>query len=498
MVRSRIAAWSRERARAAFTLDARSLAAYRMALGALLCVDCVLRTRDFAHMFAVDGIFPPESLRRVYADPTLWSLAFLHDSTGWNAAVLALEGVAGLLLAAGAATRLATVAAWVAVVSIFRRTSPAANAGDAWLVCQLFWSMFIPLGAAWSWDARRRADRGAAPAPTAFCSVATAALVLQLAAVYVSAGIAKCNATWTDGSAIAHALSVHDHGTALGMLLAGSGLLGGPLTWAIVIFEVGAPLFLLARPTPRVRLAVAAAFAAFHVAIFLLMSVGLFVPISLAAWLPLLPAIVWDRRAVPAAGTVARGLSRSAAWACGAALALATISVVNARVRNAPLPRPLAAAVNLAALNQDWGMFGRVVPLEQWVYARAVRADGEVVDLLRRGRPCADRPTEGFTSLPHHRWHKLCWVIGTPGVRGLAPDVAAGLARHWNATHAPHEQVVSVEICHASHGTTAPDSAEYEFIVGSWPVRTATGGGSLDRFLQTTAPDLPMGAGDGR
>lgn len=483
---SRNGPWWARLARAAFTLDARSLAVYRMALGAIVCTDCVARARDFDLMFAIDGVFPPAVIRRQLGGPTAWSLAWMHDSNAWNAAVLALEGAAGILLVAGLATRLATAAAWVAVVSVYRRTYPAANAGDAWLACQLFWAMFIPLGAAWSWDARRR--EGAAVAPPAFCSVATAALVLQLVAVYVSAGIAKCNPTWLDGTAVATALSVHNFGSTLGMAWADAGLFGRPLARAVVLLEIAVPPLLLLRPTPRVRLAVAAAFTAFHAAIWLLMSVGLFVPISLAAWLPILPAEAWRRGPGRAGGTVT-GLSRPATWTCGAALAVAALSLVHARWLGGPPPRPLAAVVDLTAQHQDWPMFGTVPPVEQWVSARATLADGAVVDLMRGGRPCgSELPDEGFTSLPHHRWHKLCWVLTAPGSHDLAVAVAAGLARRWNATHAPAVAVRSVEIRHAVQRRGDSAAGEYEHIVASWPTRTPAGDGNLERFLQATAP----------
>ncbi|MFM7108769.1 MAG: HTTM domain-containing protein [Planctomycetaceae bacterium] len=483
---SRNGPWWTRLARAAFTLDARSLAVYRIALGAVVCADCASRFRDFDLMFAIDGVFPPDVVRRQLGGSTAWSLAWLHDSTAWNAAVLALEGVAGVLLAAGVATRLATALAWLAVVSVYRRTYPAANAGDAWLACQLFWSMFIPLGACWSWDALRR---GRAGPQAACCSVATAALVLQLVAVYASAGIAKCNATWLDGAAVANALSVHNFGSTLGMAWADAGVFGRPAAWAVVLLELAVPPLLILRPAPRVRLAAAAAFVAFHAAIWLFMSVGLFVPISLAAWLPMLPAQAWDRGRSPAAGAAATGLPRPAAWACTAGMAVAAASLVHARWRGGPPPAPLAAVVNLTAQHQDWPMFGTVPPVEQGVYARAVLADGAVVDLMRGGRQCGSGlAADGFTSLPHHRWHKLCWVLAAPGSHDLGVAVAAGLARRWNAAHAPDVAVRSVEIRHAVQRRGDSAAGEYEHIVACWPERTPAGGGNLERFLQATAP----------
>lgn len=480
---SRNGPWWTRLARAAFTLDARSLAAYRIALGAVVCADCATRFRDFDLMFAIDGVFPPDVTRLQLGGSTAWSLAWLHDSTAWNAVVLLLEGVAGAMLAAGAATRLATVLAWVAVVSVYRRTYPAANAGDAWLACQLFWSMFIPLGARWSWDARR--DGGGAPA--ALCSVATAALVLQLVAVYVSAGTAKLNATWLDGAAVANALSVHNFGSALGMAWADAGVFGRPAAWAVVLLETVVPLLLILRPTPRVRLAVTAAFIAFHSAIGLFMSVGMFVPISLAAWLPILPAEVWRRG--PSTTPAVPGLSRPAAWMCAAVLALAAASLVHTRCVGGTPPRPLAILADLTAQRQDWPMFGSVPPIDQGIYARAVLADGGVVDLMRGGRPCGSGLTaDGFASLPHHRWHKLCWVLAAPGSHDLGVAVAAGLARHWNDRHAADAAVLSVEIRHAIQRRGDAAAGEYERIVASWPERTPAGDGNLERFLQATAP----------
>lgn len=480
-----VSRWRRY-ARAAFGLDLRSLAAYRIALGAILCLDCVLRTRDFPLMFAADGVFPLAALRRGYGDATVWSLAFLHDSTWWSGVVLAFEGVAGLLLAAGVATRVSTVAAWVALWSVIRRTGPATCGGDIWLACQLFWAIFLPLGAAWSWDARRRSAAGHPAVRGVACSVASAAIVLQLVAVYVSAGVAKCNATWLSGAAVAHALSVHDHGTALGMAVARSGLAGAPAAWTVVALELVGPLLLILRPTAAVRLGLIAAFVAFHALIGLTMTVGLFVPIGMAAWLPLVPAAVWDRGRATGEQAGPVGLGRVAAWSCSAALLLAATGLFHARCLGGRLPRGVDMALNLTGLHQDWRMFGTVPAEEQWMVARAELVDGRVVDLLRGGRPCTPgRPPGGFTSLAAPRWHNVCWCLGWPAQAAVAPAVAAGLARRWNATHGPEAQVQSVEIRQARQGEA--DAIEHDSLVAAWPPRDAAGGGSLDRLLEATA-----------
>lgn len=470
------------------TLDTRSLAAFRAALGATLCADALLRTRDLGLMFAADGMFPLAVLARYHGDASMWSAATLVDAWWWGAAVLAVEGLAGLALAAGAATRWATIAAWAALVSIIRRTAPATNAGDFWLATMLLWSMFLPLGAAWSVDAWRAAGRRRwdGRAERVF-SAGSIALVLQVAAVYLAAGLAKCNESWWSGDAVAHALSVHDHGTRLGAALATVPWVAQGITWATLTIELVGPVVLLLAPQPVVRMAVVAVFIAFHVAICGTMTVGLFGYVGMAAWLALVPSAVWTWLGWPAACAPARGAREWSGWICAA---LATVALVAFVHDNTPwhtrrLPRPVEVAVHALCLHQTWGMFGSVPRQHQWVYTRAELADGRAVDLLRDGRPVEDvRPTDGFLSLPHHRWHKLFWELPRPTQRIFAPSVAAALARRWNATHPPAEQVVTLEIRFARIGTAAGDDTLHELLLAAWPPRDAAGAGNLDRHLR--------------
>lgn len=478
---------------ATFTLDARSLAVYRIGLGLLLTADCLLRTRDFRLMFAADGMFPLATLARYHADATLWSLATLVDTTWWSGVVLALEGVAGVALALGYRTKLATILAWVALVSVIRRTSPATNAGDIWFACQVFWSMFLPLGAHWSLDAHRRGN--GEPALGAVRSVASAALVLQLAAVYAGAGLAKCNPSWFAGDALAHALSVHDHGTPLGMLLGSTPWIARPLQWGVLIGELGLPLILLALPAPRIRGGIVALFIAFHATIWLTMSVGLFAAIGIVAWLPLIPAQAWPAETEPRRIT---GLGRTASWVCGLAVLVAVVSFLHQVTPLAALrlPRPLVAAINLTCLPQEWAMFGGVPAQEQWVYGRGLLADGSLVDLLRDGRPLeAERPAGGFTTLPHHRWHKFLWVLPRSHVNVFAEPAAAAIARDWNARHEASRRVVTLEIRFGLQPVRGGDGTVRDVLVATWPARSMAGAGNLERFLEVesvpaTAPRI--------
>lgn len=471
--------------RAAFTLDARGLAAFRIGLGLILVADCLLRFRTFHLMFAADGVFPPDVLRSFQGTPAKWSLALLSDATWWGAAVLAAEGLAGAWLATGFRSREASVAAWLVTVSVVRRTEPANNAGDSLLMCLLFWSMFLPLNAAWSLSPRRRSH----PA-VAVLSVASAALVLQVAAVYLGAGLAKCNPTWFSGEAVSYALSVHDHGNSLGMLLSRVDWLSRAITWLILSSELLGPLVLVLVPTATARATVATAFILFHLAVWATMWVGLFAPVGIVAWLPMLPTGAWNAMTGPRKHPSAPPLGRMASLACSVALGLALVSFLDGlgSLGTSPLAAALRQAILAAGLEQHWPMFGTIPRQEQWAYGAATLADGRVVDLLRQGRLLQpERPDGGFTALGTHRWHKLFWVLPREDCRVFAAPAAAALARDWNARHGPQDQVLSLHLRFAMRRVEHGQEALQDMLLAAWPSRGNGGRGNLDRLLDSAA-----------
>lgn len=477
--RDRLRRWCR----AVHGLDPRSLAASRIALGAIVVADALLRTRDLRLLFALDGCLPPD-LVRALAPAGSWSLAWLADADWMGPLLIALEAVAGVAVCIGYRTRLATVAAWIAVTSVWRRTAPAANGGDVWLALQLLWGCFLPWGDVWSWDTRRRPRPSAA---TMVRSPATAAVVLQLAAVYLAAGLAKAHGDWLTGDAVGHALAADHHGTVLGDLIAGQAWLTRLLGPAIVGLELTTPLLLLAAPSPQPRVVLATTLIAFHLATWLTMSLGLFPPVAVAAWLAVLPSRCWSRTAAPAvATTVVR--FRPTQAACVALVALAGIEMTSRLAGGRPPLGPLGAAAQAAGVIQPWELFATVPAQRQWIYTLGRLADGRVVDVLRGGRAVAgDAPSDGFLGLPHDRWRELCWRLPRPGMEPLARATVAALARDWNDRH-PDAPLVALELRAARRGD-GPADAEQDVHVAAWPRRTPQGAGGLDRFLDAVGPD---------
>jgi hypothetical protein len=235
---------------------------------------------------------------------------------------------------------------------------------------------------------------------------------------------------------------------------------------------------------------VAVLFIGFHAAVAVLMSVGLFAYVGMAAWLALLPGEFWDGARSSARQGPAPANRTAADVACAAALCIAAVAFLHANTpwRERPLPAPLQAAVQLLCLEQDWAMFGDVPRQQQWVYGRAELADGRVVDLLRGGRPLEPvLPAGGFLSLPHHRWQKIFWELPKPTERIFSPGIASALARDWNRRHAEGEQVRSLEIRFARISSDPVPGTLHELLLATWPPRNAAGRGSLDRWLDERA-----------
>lgn len=67
------------------------------------------------------------------------------------------------------------------------------------------------------------------------------------------------------------------------------------ITWLTIAVELTGPLVLIMVSHWRARLFLIATFILFHIAISQFLTVGLFGPIGIVAWLPILPAICWDQ-----------------------------------------------------------------------------------------------------------------------------------------------------------------------------------------------------------
>ncbi|PHQ46497.1 HTTM domain-containing protein, partial [Halorubrum sp. C3] len=259
-VRSRLTAAVRRLAAAVaarVSVDLRALAAFRIGLGTLVIVDLLLRSRSLTAFYTDYGVLPLRAFLSDYS--TSHSLHALSGEPWAVALSFAVAGAFALALVVGYRTRLVTLVSWVLLVSLHARNPMVLNSGDTLLRMLLFWSVFLPLGARWSVDAVRRADRGAgaeSAATASVASVATMAVLLQILVMYLTNSVHKyASEVWMSGEAVAYVMQADQFTYLLGNYLAEfTGLLRVfTLLWVALLFA--SPLLLLLTGIPRAALA---------------------------------------------------------------------------------------------------------------------------------------------------------------------------------------------------------------------------------------------------
>jgi hypothetical protein len=153
----------------------------------------------------------------------------------------------------------------------------------------LFCLIWTDSGAVWSLDAWRRQRRSGRPADAAPERLWIAPLRLlrfQVAVIYLSAGLWKLqSALWRDGTAVHYVLSYNVYQRVPGALAPELGWLTVMATYVTLFWELAFAFLVLYGPTRRVALL---AGVGIHAGMFVMMEVGLFHFIMLAAYVSFL------------------------------------------------------------------------------------------------------------------------------------------------------------------------------------------------------------------
>ena len=281
-----------------FSIDLRSLAVFRMALGVLLLADLYVRVQDLSAHYTDWGALPRDVLVEHFASPLHLSLHLATGSTLGQAIIFLLAGIFALGLLVGFRTPVVTCLSWLLLLSVQARNPRVLHGSDTLLRMLLFWSMFVPLGARYSLDSLfRRSDTDRLPVPTSMSSVGTAALLLQICLMYWCAAASKSwEVWWYEASAVYYALSMDQFVTPVGRWLLGFPELMVPLSRATIGLEaVGPCLVFVPLFLPWLRLCLVGAFMSFHLGLALCLNIGAFPYVSMAAWLVFVPGLVWER-----------------------------------------------------------------------------------------------------------------------------------------------------------------------------------------------------------
>ena len=444
-----------------FGIDIRSLAAFRIGIGCLLLVDIALRASDLTAHYTDSGILPRDVIASRFEGTWHWSLHMLSGSTEFQAFLFALAAVFAALLTLGVWTRVATIVSWVLLVSIQERNPLVINGGDVLLRMLLLWAIFLPLDRRWSLARKHRKMDSSTPV---VASVASAAILVQLALMYWTSGYFKYNGAWLSSDTLYRILQSDCYAKPLAYVLVEYPSLVSLTTMAVLWSELILPPLLFSPVwTKAIRLFAIVWFAGFHLGIDLALTVGLFSYVSWIAWLLFVPSSVWDwvapmdppdpesdplearsrrQRYVSIGGNVMAGFLLL--YVCWNA-----VSTLQEPWAKELMPTWGRRVGNLLVLRQKWSLFSRPMKNDGWYVAVGRLQDGEAIDLLRDGLPADwdsyEKPKYIYRRSPNHRWRKMYRRLVSDRYKRYRDPLCRYLGEHWNATH-PEAQITSIEL----------------------------------------------------
>ncbi len=279
------------------TVDTRSLAAVRIALGVTLLIDLVHRYGSIELFYTDNGVYPLAAFEVTYSQFTGVSIHALSGALWFQQLLFVLTAVVAIAFILGYRTRLMGLLCFLLLFSLHARNPVILNGGDRLFRVLFVVALVTPLGERWSVDALRRGS-----ARLSVASVGTAAVLIQpLVVLGANAYLKHQGDHWYAGEALEIALLNDVMTVYLGNVLVEYPLLVSALNYSWVVLLAGAVLFLFV-PTGRLRALAAVIYIGAFAGMIFTISVGLFPLVLMASVLPYLTAPFWEflARRVPA------------------------------------------------------------------------------------------------------------------------------------------------------------------------------------------------------
>ncbi|WP_049929202.1 HTTM domain-containing protein [Halopiger goleimassiliensis] len=461
-------------------IDLRGLAALRIALGALLILDLLLRARDLSTFYTDDGVLPLEALFADYS--SVYSLHALSGEAWVQALLFLVAGVFALALLVGYRTRIATIVSWLLLLSLHVRNPMILHGGDVLLRMLLFWSIFLPLGERWSIDARRL-DRDR----TTVASIGTMALLAQVVLMYVVNAVHKTRGDlWMEGEAVVHTFQADQYTYLLGPVLADHHALLGLFGYAWMGLLLLAPLLVVLTGVRRTVFTTL--FVGMHLGMFVTIRIDVFPLIVVAALLAFYPPVFWDgaiglatrvgiadrlrvglerlqrtaptlpasplssaaRAALPSVPNRdwIRATGRTAFQTVVPWFFLVLVVLSNAQaVDYAEVPDPAEEVLETVEADQDWQLFApEPVTQTRWLVVPGQLADGTEIDLRDGTDVSLDRPPNVDQRFDTSRERKYLASMRSTSNENHRSYYASYLCERWNADHDGDEELESLTI----------------------------------------------------
>ncbi|MCA6538575.1 MAG: HTTM domain-containing protein [Pseudanabaena sp.] len=278
------------------SLDTRSLALLRIAIGLLILADLLQRSQDLVAHYTESGVMPQSLLISKYLTAGTWSLFLISGNVWIIGTLFVITGICAIGLIGGYRTRLFTFLCWVLISSLQARNWMILDGGDLTLRLMLFWGMFLPLGARFSIDSVLDLEK---KTPNQFVNMAAVAYTLQIAFIYWFAFLWKANPVWlSEFRGVYYAIQMDFFASPLGHWLRNYPDLLPVFNIATLIIELGGP-FLLFIPSKKYawifRSIAVVNFILTHFSFAAFLEIGLFAWISASSWLAFIPSQFWDK-----------------------------------------------------------------------------------------------------------------------------------------------------------------------------------------------------------
>lgn len=432
-----------------FSIDLRSLALFRIALGCLLLAELFVRAAYLEAHYTDLGVLPRGL---IYEKSSLMRFFYVHFLTGrfdYQAILFIAQTFFAFALLLGYYTRLATVACWYLLASLQKRNLLVLQGGDILLLLLLFWAMFLPLGKRLSLDSLRAQEIP----PERVFSGGSAALLLQVAFVYWFSVIFKWNPDWLQGNAVYYALQLDHFATPLGIWMRQFPYLLVVLSYATFFLEFFCPTLAFSPiATARCRMIAVILAMGMHFGFSLGLELGLFAYTSMASWLVFIPTAFWQKEEVLKPALKGAFYANAAALLLIAYVFFWNLYTLGFKSVNERYPSDFSWVGRALQLKQSWNMF--YIPTKEtgWFVIAAELLNGKLVDLYRGGAPLEwKKPPLVSLTYRDQRWRKYLENLISPSGQKYLPYYARYLCVEWNRHHPGEEEIKSLQIVYMKH-----------------------------------------------
>ncbi|MDP9281005.1 MAG: HTTM domain-containing protein [Chloroflexota bacterium] len=405
--------------------------------------------------FTDEGILPRHA--QALSDADRFSLLNLSGDWWLVVTIWLVSCAIALGLTLGWHTRAMSLLAFALVSSFSWRNPLILDGSDLVFRLVPLWLAFTPAGERWSIDALRRRE---APVVSGW-ALPIRILELQIGWIYLATGLEKLGGIdWISGTAAYYALQLeHTFARSWAYAFALDPMLSRLISWYTIAVELSfLPLAMLPFRTTRLLAALGAG--AMQLGILLLMNVGNFPLVMLAACVLFVPPH-WIRRLMRADVNVAPSPARARPRVAGALLILIAATAFITAVPSVLEPiRPsgdVASVLRSLSLDQRWDMFSpNAARSDGWLVAPATLADGTRLDLFSdRG---ADDRSERYSDPLYTRWAKVTERIASGFYSGYRPAYASYFCRARNSHLRPGQSpLASFELIYVERTIQAPE-----------------------------------------